>query len=677
MAENSKTKKVDFSEDYFGMNLKDPYVWLENAKEPEVLEWVKKQNKVTDEYFKRLQNENINEFANKLKEKAKNIRYLSEYEMGDRIFAGKVDEQGERSVVILDMEYNEIELIADAKTFENKFVIFNVVPSIKDNGICLIEAMPHGAARPSFIIYNYKTKELINQINDAFSAVWSSDGEKVYYADTKVNNEKKTNISYIRMYNYITHENETIFVYDKPATFTVLKTALKSEYIFAEVCTDYSNNELFVINDKEKQVKSLSKGLEGSFKYIGTTNGKHYVLTSLNAPNSKIIAIEIESGLCENAITVVSESEGIIEGATVAEGKIVAIYMKDVNSIVSVFDYRGVFIKNLSLPSEMGSAGGMGFDYQMASEEGCIYFNFESYTNPLSTLKYNIIKDELKTVYVLENSKVSKDVVVSQKFITVRDGTKVPAYIVHRKDIVLDGNNPTIMHGYGGYNFAIPPTFQSFIGINIHEWVEAGYVYVNCNIRGGNEYGTMWHKAGNLMNKKNVFFDFIDITEWLIKNKWTNPEKIAICGLSNGGLLMTALLTMRPDLWKAVIASVPHTDMIRFKNDDRGTMYTTEYGNPEDEEMFKYLLSYSPYHNIKNVVYPAVYLQTGENDNNVPPYHSKKFTARIQELNKGENPTLLRVLKEGSHDRGKGDDMYKTLAEMQIFISNALNTKLP
>lgn len=668
----TKTKKVDFSETYFGTNLSDPYVWLENAKDPEVLDWVDKQNKFTDDFFANAKDYDAQRLAKELKENAKTISYSGEYELGDRIFAGKSNEKGEMSAVILDLEYNELETIADGNMFDKKFTVFGVTPSPKDNGLCIVFANAHGAARPTALIYNYQTKELLKQIDGVFSTIWAENGDEIYYSDAEVNHEKGTNINNIKAYNPQTDEKKTILVYDKNSPAIILAASRDGSYIFAHANLDYANNELIVIKDKE--VRYLTGSALGGFKYIGTMNKTHYVVSDCNAPHGKILAVDAAGGTCENANIIIPEGKKMIQGALAVDGKIIVAYMKDVVSELEVFNSNGEFVESLPLPSDMGTVGGMmGFGSTAVTASDDIYFGFESFTNPPSTLRYNIKTGELKTVYVTKKVNISEDMVVTREFIVVRDGTKVPAFIVHKKDVVLDGNNPTLMYGYGGYNHAMPPAFHNFfIGQDIYEWVEKGYVYVNCNIRGGNEYGTKWHREGNLGKKKNVFFDFIDITEWLIAKKWTKPEKIAICGGSNGGLLMTALTTLRPDLWGAVIASVPHTDMIRFKNDDRGPMYTTEYGNPMDQDMFEYMLSYSPYHNIKPVSYPAIYLQTGECDNNVPPYHAKKFAAKMQELNLSENPMLLRVLAEGSHDRGKGDVMYKTCAEMQTFIAKAL-----
>jgi prolyl oligopeptidase len=666
-----QTKKVEFSENYHGVTLSDPYVWLENAKDPQVLEWVEQQNRVTDTYFA---HSNRDQVQKAQMAKAKKPEYTGEYKLGGKIFAGKTNENGEMSAVILDLDYNEIETIADGNMFDHKFTVYGTKPSPNDNGLCLVSVNPHGAARPSALVYNYQTKKLIKQLDHCFSAIWSGDGDTVYFSDAEVDHEQGKNTNYIRTYNWKTNVTETVFMTNENAPFILLKASKAGKYIFAQICTDYVNSKLIVIDDEKKEVRPLTGNLVAGFEYIGTTNDFHFIVSNHESPFGKVVAIDADGGTCENAKIVIPECEKIIQGATAADGKIIVSYMNDVVSEIAVFDDQGEWKKNLILPSEMGTVSGIGgFSSAVVSPSGILYFGFESFLTPPSRLKFNFSTDEIKTAYVTEETEIKDDITITREFIVASDGTRVPAFIVHKKDIELNGQNPVLMYGYGGYNAAATPNFQNWVvGIDIHEWVEMGYVYVNCNIRGGSEYGTKWHREGNLENKKNVFFDFIDITEWLIEKGWTNPKKIAICGASNGGLLMTALTTLRSDLWGAVIASVPHTDMIRFKNDDRGPMYITEYGDPEDQEMFEYMLSYSPYHNIKPGKYPAMYIQTGEFDNNVPPYHGKKFAAKMQELNQSDNPILLRVLATGSHDRGKGEEMFKTFAEMQTFISTAL-----
>jgi len=343
--------------------------------------------------------------------------------------------------------------------------------------------------------------------------------------------------------------------------------------------------------------------------------------------------------------------------------------MQDAHSLLGIANLDGTGLTWLNLPAEYCSLSLENADARMKHEGKTLYFSFESFTDEPQLLKL----ENHKLVKINEVDEKNQGISVIQKKIEVRDGTLVPCYLVYKEGMKLDGSNPSLMYAYGGYNIAMLPGYENkFVGMSIVDWVSEGGLYVHINIRGGNEYGTKWHEEGMLKNKKNCFNDFIDVAEALQKEGWTSPEKTGICGGSNGGLLMTALTTMRPDLWGCVIASVPHTDMLRFCLDDRGPMYITEYGNPQDESMFEYMKSYSPYHNVKAVNYPAMIIQTGECDNNVPPYHGKKMAARLQELNGSDNPILLRVLAKGSHDRGKGEAYIQTISEMQAFLKKHL-----
>ncbi|KYG90052.1 hypothetical protein A0U40_07370 [[Bacillus] sp. KCTC 13219] len=669
-----KTKQVAYSENYHGNILSDSYVWLEDAKNEEVLGWVKQQNEFTDSYFARFSNGRVQGLQQYLKGKMRKRTYSGENEVNGKIFANKTNENGETSAVILDLQYNELETIADNKMFEQQFTVYGIDPSPNDNGHCILFVNPHGAARPSILVYNFQTKKVLRRLDNCFSAVWSNDGEKIYFSDAEIDYELGININYIKSYNLKTEQIDMVFIHKENAPFILLKAMREGRFIFAQICLDYVNSELLIININTNEARSLTKGVNTSFEYIGTTENIHFIISNHNSPFGHIVAIDNNDEKYENAKVIIPECSKIIQGAVAADGKIIVSYMDDVVSELALFNYQGEWINNIVNSSEMGTVTEIGgFSSNVISKSGKIYFGFESFTTPPSRKVYNVRTGELKTAFMPENVYVEEDITVTREFIIARDGTKVPAFIVHKKNVKLDGSNPTLMYGYGGYNNAMPPTFRNpFIGLDIHEWVGKGYVYVNCNIRGGNEYGTEWHRGGNLDNKKNVFFDFIDITKWLIENGWTTPQKIAICGGSNGGLLVTALATLRPDLWGAIIASVPHTDMIRFKNDERGPMYITEYGDPMDKTLFDYMLSYSPYHNIKSIEYPAMYIQTGEFDNNVPPYHAKKFVAKMQELCQSDKPILLRVLAEGSHDRGEGEEMFKTFAEMQAFIEIAL-----
>ena len=405
---------------------------------------------------------------------------------------------------------------------------------------------------------------------------------------------------------------------------------------------------------------SLTGNVRARNDYCGTHDGVSYILTEDGAPLGRVIA---------NGKTIIPESRRMLTSAVVTSRGLLAAFMEDACFRLELYGFDGRLLEELPLPDRFGSSRSAGL---ATPSEGMIYLLFESFTIPPAIYAWSEKDGSLKKAFSASADQVPENIAVEEVFVTARDGVKVPAFIVHKKDVALDGENPVLMYGYGGYNTPTPPAYTNlYTGFKAWEWVQKGGVYVSCNMRGGNEYGAAWHEAGMLKNKKNAFHDFIDIAEWLIANRWTRAGRIAICGGSNGGLLMTALTTMRPDLWSCVIASVPHTDMLRFVNDPAGPRYITEYGNPRDPDMLPYMRSYSPYHNVWKMAYPPIYIQTGERDNNVPPYHGKKFAAKLQACSSG-GPVLLRVLAEGAHDRGYGDVMFRTHAEMKLFIEKHL-----
>ena len=497
------------------------------------------------------------------------------------------------------------------------------------------------------------------------------DGKRLFYSDVTVDVEKGKNTNHVKLYEMDSAVSKTILSYDKNSVLIELAASADGDCIAASVMVDYAVKEIFIIHNNDLSYYSMTKDVPAPFIYMGTCHDKHYLISQEKADFGEIIAIPDGKHIGDAVSIIPQQDNRIIQNGAILNGKLLVFYMEDVASIVAEYTLEGRWLRNLELPSKLGTAAlSNGIPSWSLSAEN-IFLTFESFTNPPSVLQYN--GSALRILHSAKEVDTS-NIVVTREFVTARDGQKLPAFIVHMKDVVLNGQNPTLMYGYGGYYVAETPHFNNpFVGIDIIEWVQKGYVYVNCNIRGGSEYGVQWHTGGNLFNKKNCFYDFIDIAEWMIDNQWTSPKKLAICGGSNGGLLMSALTTMRPDLWGAVIASVPHTDMIHFKNDDRGPMYITEYGDPGEEEMFHYILSYSPYHNVKKTTYPPIYIQTGECDNNVPPYHGKKLAARLQSNNQADTPVLLRVLATGSHDRGKGEEWYQTTAEMYTFIANALH----
>ena len=388
--------------------------------------------------------------------------------------------------------------------------------------------------------------------------------------------------------------------------------------------------------------------------YVMDNQGSTLFLnTNLNAPNKKIVKVDVSNPTPENWVDVIPETKNVLTPST--GGKyIFAEYMVDAISKVFQYDFAGKLIREIELPG-LGSAGGFG----AKKDETELYYSFTNYTTPGSIYKYNMEtgKSELYRKPKIDFN--SENYESNQVFFTSKDGTKVPMIITHKKGIKLDGKNPTILYGYGGFNISITPTFS----IPNAVWMEQGGIYAVPNIRGGGEYGKEWHKAGTKMQKQNVFDDFIAAAEYLIENKYTSKDYLALRGGSNGGLLVGAVMTQRPDLMKVALPAVGVLDMLRYHTFTAGAGWAYDYGTAEDsKEMFDYLLGYSPVHNVKNgVEYPATLVTTGDHDDRVVPAHSFKFAATLQENQAGNNPVLIRIETDAGH--GAGTPIHKTIEQ--------------
>lgn len=644
-------KTVDKVENWFGRSLADPYAWLRDRKDPEVLDFVARENAYTDAFFPQ---DELEEMMASLKTGALRELPMSIVPWQDG-YLGTVVKEGNYYLKKLDAGLNVVGDLPKVEALGN-VLLFRAVPCPKDDDILAMMIQLPGAARPSLAVCRASTGEVLTTIHSLFSFCWSAGDGCVYYSSTQSDPETQQSHSVFYRYDPVAGEQAVVYEDNSYSIFGQVNASQDGRYVLAEVCQNYSMGRWVVI-ETASGTASVLAGEPVDWTYIDSLEGKHYFITLSEAANGAVIAVD-----GKGCTTVLPESDRILGGGFSANGKLFVTAMEDVSSrLVRVSD--GV---DVALPNPFGAVGVTG-----ESKSG-VFLRFESFVDAPRIMDFD--GETLNCVLTAGNA-VHPDVVVEQGFApSAVDGVKIPYYIVRRKDAEKTGTLPTLIYAYGGYNNSITPQYAERVsGTQIARWAEKGGIYIQCNLRGGSEYGPRWHEDGMMMTKRHCYEDFIGVAEELIRQGWTSPQKIAISGCSNGGLLMSALVTMRPDLWGCVLDSVPHTDMIHFAEDDRGPMYITEYGNPrESKEMFEYLLSYSPYHQVKKVEYPPVYIQTGELDNNVPPYHGKKFAARMQAENQSDNPILLRVLAEGSHDRGKGEVYWRTIAEMQLFMKYAL-----
>ena len=393
----------------------------------------------------------------------------------------------------------------------------------------------------------------------------------------------------------------------------------------------------------------LDQDFDDDYTPIGSKDNMLYVLTNNEAPLYRLIGIDLNNPAPENWVDVIPEQGNVLESASLAGGKIIATYIQDAKNAAYVYELDGSMLHEVSLPG-IGSLGG--FSGKM--EENLAFYSFTSFNYPSTIFKYNIAENLSEVFYTPEVDFDMEAYETRQVFYTSKDGTEVPMFVVHKKGLELDGSNPTLLYGYGGFNISMTPGFSTTRAV----WLEQGGVFALANIRGGGEYGEEWHKAGTVLQKQNVFDDFIAAAEYLIQEKYTSPGRLAVYGGSNGGLLIGAVVNQRPDLFAAAIPMVGVMDMLRFHKFTIGRYWTVDYGSSDNPEEFKYLLAYSPVHNIsEEKEYPAILVTTGDHDDRVVPAHSFKYAATLQEKYSGNNPVMIRINTDAGHGAGKPTDM--------------------
>lgn len=483
------------------------------------------------------------------------------------------------------------------------------------------------------------------------SAAWLGDGF-FYTRYDEPNKESafsgKNEFAKVYYHRIGTPQSEDFLVYsdDKnPLNSFYAGTTEDESFVYMSESVSTSGNALYIKKSNDKNFIKIADGFEYDYDVIDNNNEILLVLTNDNAPKGRLIAIDTKNPQRKNWKDILPEKNDVLESVTICNNLLVAKYMKDVQSRLEVYDLDGNFKHEIKLPG-VGIVGG----FNAKRNEAIAFFSFSTFTAPTSIYKYDIDKNEVSLYKKPEIKFNSEDYETKQIFYTSKDGTKVPMFITYKKGIKLDGNNPTLLYGYGGFNISVTPSFS----VSRAVFMEQGGIYAVANIRGGGEYGKEWHKAGTQLQKQNVFDDFIAAAEYLINEKYTSPEKLAIEGRSNGGLLIGAVMTQRPDLFKVALPGVGVLDMLRYHKFTIGYAWATDYGTSDEVIHFKNLIKYSPLHNVKEGInYPATLITTGDHDDRVVPAHSFKFAATLQEKHKGTNPVLIRIDVNAGHGAGK------------------------
>jgi len=666
------TKKIDHTDNYHGTIVADPYRWLEDPNSDETKKWVDEQNKITFEYLEKIP------FRDKIKNRLTELwnyeRYSAPSKVGDYYVYSKNDGLQEQSVVYIQKGLDgEPEVFIDPNKFSNDGSISLAGLSFsKDHKFASYMISRGGSDWREIFVMDVSSKKLLND-----HLKWSKFGGMTWYKDgfyynryeePKPGEELKQSNEFQKLYYHKlgTDQSQDVLIWeDKENPRRLFGAGITEDERFLIINVSQGSSSFNGVMYKDlknnSEIKWLFDKFDSRYSIIDNIGNDFLVLTNLDAPNGKIILVNPSKPEKENWVTVIPESKNVIQGVSVLDEKLFITYLKDANSKVSVFDLNGKYLYDVELPT-IGTVSGFGGE----RKDTITFYTFTSFTYPPTIFKYDV-KNNKSEIFRKSDVKFEMtDYETKQIFYESKDGTKVPMFVVHKKGLKLDGNNPALLYAYGGFNISMQPSF-SVARIPL---LENNVVYAMACLRGGSEYGEEWHKAGMLDKKQNVFDDFIAAAEWLIKNKYTSPEKLAIQGGSNGGLLIGAVVNQRPELFKVAFPQVGVMDMLRFHKFTIGWAWVSEYGSSDNPEQFKFLYAYSPLHNIKKRNnYPATLVTTADHDDRVVPAHSFKYIATLQENNIGNNPTLIRIETKVGH--GAGTSTSKTIelnADMWSFM---------
>ena len=662
-----KTKKVDTVTNYFGTQVKDPYRWLEDDMSEETARWVEDQNKTTFGYL-----ENI-PFREELKQRLTTLwnyeKVGAPFKEGDYSYFYKNDGLQNQYVIYrykTGQDPNKTEVFLDPNTFTEDGTISLGGLSFSENGSLAAYSISEGGSDwRKVLVMNAQSKKIIEDtiVDVKFSGISWLKNEGFYYSsyDKPKGSELSAKTDQHKLYYHKlgTSQKEDQLIFggtpEQKHRYVGGRTTQDNKYLIVSASVSTSGNKLFIkdLSDPKSPFITIQKDTDSDTSVIDNVGSKLYLVTNRNTPNKKVVTVDAASPGPENWKDLIEETQNVLRAST-GGGYIFANYMEDAVSAIKQYTYDGTLVREVALPG-VGSAGGFGAKKQDTS----LYYSFTNYLTPGSIYSYEISSGASK-LYKKPSIDFNADEYQSkQVFYTSKDGTQVPMIITHKKGIVLDGTNPTILYGYGGFNISLTPSFS----ITNAVWMEQGGVYAVANLRGGGEYGKKWHDAGTKLQKQNVFDDFIAAAEYLIAEKYTSSDYLAIRGGSNGGLLVGATMTQRPDLIKVALPAVGVLDMLRYHTFTAGAGWAYDYGTAQqNKEMFEYLKAYSPVHNVTpGTKYPATMVTTGDHDDRVVPAHSFKFAAELQEKQGGAAPVLIRIETDAGH--GAGTPVSKTIEQ--------------
>jgi prolyl oligopeptidase len=666
------TKKGDVIDSYFGTKVPDPYRWLEDDKSDETASWVREQNKITSGYLESIPYKE--EIKSRLKKMWNYEKYTAPRREGVYIYFSKNNGLQNQFVIYRQKNNGDPEVFIDPNKFSaDGTTSLGEMEFTKDGSKVAYSISEGGSDWRKVITMDAETKEIIGDtLKDVkFSGLSWQGNEGFYYSsyDKPEGSELSAKTDHHKLYFHKLGtkqtEDKVVFGSDVVRRYVGGTVTEDGRYLVVTASESTTGNELYIKDLKKPGNKFtvVVANFYSDHSVIDNDGSKLFIVTNLNAPNKRVVTVNAEKPGVENWIDLIPETENVLEAAA-GSGYLFANYMVDAVSKVKQYDRNGKLLREIALPA-VGTASGFGGK----REDKEVYFSFTNYTTPVTIYKYDPVTG---------NSEIYKKPVVAfngdgyeseQVFYNSKDGTRIPMIITCRKGTVLNGKNPTFLYGYGGFDISITPWFSSVVAL----WLELGGVYAVPNIRGGGEYGEKWHLAGTKMNKQNVFDDFIAAGEYLIQKKYTSSDYLAVMGGSNGGLLIGAVMTQRPDLMKVAISEVGVMDMLRYHKFTAGAGWAYDYGTSEEsKEMFEYIYKYSPVQNVKEgVKYPATIITTGDHDDRVVPAHSFKFAAQLQAKQAGNNPVLIRIETNAGHGAGtpvsKSIDLYADLFSFALY----------
>ena len=670
-----ETKTVAQQDNYHGTTVSDPYRWLEEESE-EVNAWVEAQNELARPYLAELPSKAL--YKERLTALWDYEKYSTPYMVNDKLFYTYNDGlQNQYVLYMADGLNGKPEVLIDPNTLSDDGTVSMASTELSPKASYLAYMLSDGGTdwKTIHIRETSNKSDLTDVIKGVkFSNVaWLPDESGFFYSRYPENDagefdDSQTVSIYFHAIGTAQNEDAKVFSFDGKPTWNPYPLVIQDgETLLISVFEGYEANGVYAKSLKEKNSKLIPifDKWDGRYDFIGEKEDSLFFTSTADAPTGKVVKVEFDNGV-QSSETVIESTSDTLNSVSLLGGKLFAQYLKDVKGQVSVFDLSGKQIDDISF-SDIGSVNGFYGD----ETADTTFYKLTGFTNPGQVYAYDVQSGESTLFKRIDTGINYDDYVTKQVFYTSKDGTKVPMFIVHKKGLKLDGNNKTLLYGYGGFNISLKPSYS----VSRMVWVEQGNVLAIANLRGGGEYGQQWHKAGTKLNKQNVFDDFIAAGEYLVESGYTNPQKMGIQGGSNGGLLVGATLTQRPDLFAAALPAVGVLDMLRYHTPSANARaWSSDYGLSENNDEFEALYAYSPVHNTEpGTCYPATLVTTGDHDDRVVPWHSYKFAAQLQADQGCDNPVLLRVETRAGHGAGTPTWMrIEGYADQWAFLESAL-----